>query len=149
MEQRPWQPVLEGTTGEAVLEAVRAIAAAMAAPSRADSTPSASLAAGDAGEALFFAYLAQAFPGEGHEEVALARLERAIAALAEDKAGPSLCSGFTGVAWATGLSNLSVTLDNSTAQQARLATWSVTLTNGVQAEPVTGVAALRYAGTPE
>ena len=101
MDQGPWQPILQGSAGEAALEAARAIAAALAAPSRAASTPSASLAGGDAGEALFFAYLAQAFPGEGHEEVALERLERAIAALAEDSPGPSLCSGFAGVAWAT------------------------------------------------
>ena len=98
MDQGPWQPILERSAGEAALEAARAIAAALAAPSRAVSTPSASLAGGDAGEALFFAYLAQAFPGEEHEEVALERLERAIAALAEDSAGPSLCSGFAGVA---------------------------------------------------
>ena len=101
MDQGPWQPILEGSTGEAALRAARAIATALAAPSRAVATPSASLAGGDAGEALFFAYLAQAFPGEGHEEVAFERLDRAIAALAEESPGPSLCSGFAGVAWAT------------------------------------------------
>ena len=35
------------------------------------------------------------------EQVALEGLERAIGALADDSAGPSLCSGFAGVAWAT------------------------------------------------
>src|SRR5262245_34633051 len=101
VDQRRWQPVLERSAREAALEAARAIAIVLAEPSRGAATPSASLASGDAGEALFFAYLAQAFPGEGHEEVAFERLERAIAALAEDSPGPSLCSGFAGVAWAT------------------------------------------------
>ena len=89
MDQGPSQSILERSAGEAALEAARAIAAALAAPSRAVSTPSASLAGGNAGEALFFAYLAQAFPGEGHEEVALERLERAIAALAQDAFAPN------------------------------------------------------------
>ena len=97
----PWQPILGRSAREVALEAARAIATALTGPSRAASTPSASLAGGDAGEALFFAYLAQTFPGEGHEEVAFGRLERAIAALAEDSPGPSLCSGYAGVAWAT------------------------------------------------
>jgi hypothetical protein len=101
MDEGPWQPILERSAGEGALEAARAIATALAAPSRAASAPSASLAGGDAGEALFFAYLAQAFPGEGHEEVAFERLDRAVAALAEESPGPSLCSGFAGVAWAT------------------------------------------------
>ena len=70
MDQGPWQPILERSACEAALEAACAIATALTAPSRAASAPSASLASGDAGEALFFAYLAQAFPGEGHEDVA-------------------------------------------------------------------------------
>jgi hypothetical protein len=101
VDQRSWQPILEGSARDVALEAARAIATALVAPSRPASAPSASLSGGDAGEALFFAYLAQAFPGEGHEEVAAGRLDRAIAALAEDSPGPSLCSGFAGVAWAT------------------------------------------------
>ena len=51
MDQGPWQPILQGSAGEAALEAARAIAAALAAPTRAVATPSASLANGDAGEA--------------------------------------------------------------------------------------------------
>src|SRR5262245_33541767 len=101
VERGSWRPILGRSAREAALEAARAIATALGSRARADSTPSASLAGGDAGEALFFAYLAQAFPGEGHEEVALERLERAVAALAEASPGPSLCSGFAGVAWAT------------------------------------------------
>ena len=48
MDQGSWQPILKRSAREAALEAARAIATALAAPSRAASTPSASLAGGDA-----------------------------------------------------------------------------------------------------
>ena len=48
MGQGPWQPILERSAREAALEAARAIAIALAAPSRAASTPSTSLTGGDA-----------------------------------------------------------------------------------------------------
>ena len=51
MDQGPWQPILERSAGEAAFEAARAIASALATPSGAISTPSASLAGGAAGEA--------------------------------------------------------------------------------------------------
>src|SRR5581483_10514396 len=76
-----------------------------------EGTPAdASLAAGSAGEAIFFTYLAEALsicpPARAAAEeaarcraVADARLEHAIAAVAETVLTKSLYGGFTGVAW--------------------------------------------------
>ncbi|MBV8200613.1 MAG: lanthionine synthetase C family protein, partial [Acidobacteria bacterium] len=58
-----------------------------------------SLADGPAGKALFFHYLDQARPGQGHDERALAHLEAAIAATSEAATVPGLYSGFSGTAW--------------------------------------------------
>lgn len=57
------------------------------------------LAGGESGFALFFSYLDQAHPGEGHDDVAMELLERTIQATAENPLMPSLYSGFSGVAW--------------------------------------------------
>ena len=59
-----------------------------------------SLAGGLAGQALFFTYLAQAWSRDGDRERAVQSLEEAVDALTEVEMGPSLYSGFTGVAWA-------------------------------------------------
>jgi hypothetical protein len=58
------------------------------------------LADGPAGLALFFHYLDQARPGQGHDERAVTHLETAIGATSEALAGASLYGGFSGVAWA-------------------------------------------------
>jgi lantibiotic modifying enzyme len=84
-------------------QALDEIAMALAPPSAADldaggARPQ-SLADGPAGKALFFHYLDQARPGQGHDERALAHLEAAIAATAEASTVPGLYSGFSGVAW--------------------------------------------------
>jgi lantibiotic modifying enzyme len=57
------------------------------------------LGGGEAGVALFFAYLDRARPGAGYGEIAEQRLERAINALASSAQLPSLFAGFTGIAW--------------------------------------------------
>jgi lantibiotic modifying enzyme len=100
MQAERWSPILEGGAREAALGAARDIALALADPSRAADAPDFSLHGGDAGEALFFAYLARAFPGDAHEVAAAHRLERAITTLAARPAGPTLCEGYAGVAWA-------------------------------------------------
>jgi|HubBroStandDraft_3_1064219.scaffolds.fasta_scaffold00340_6 hypothetical protein len=100
-----WQPILND---EAAARAVRAIAAIagdlLEMPPRAPKpgqriSPPFSLAEGDAGQALLFAYLDLAHPGQGWEEAALARLHRAIEAAGAIQTFPGLYSGFTGVAW--------------------------------------------------
>jgi type II secretory pathway pseudopilin PulG len=55
----------------------------------------------------------------------------------------------TGTTWATGISAVTFTLDNVTPQQAVLLTWSVTLNNGTQTEPVSGAVSLRQPLTPQ
>jgi lantibiotic modifying enzyme len=58
---------------------------------------------GDAGFALVHAGLEQAFPGRGHGAHAQRALSAATRALGRHGVGPSLASGFTGVAWAAEL----------------------------------------------
>ncbi|HEX9669190.1 MAG TPA: lanthionine synthetase LanC family protein [Thermoanaerobaculia bacterium] len=94
-----WRPSL--TDGDALraIEAARAIAADLPAPGEAE-TPGSSLTAGEAGRAVFFAYLEAACPGEGHGERGMAHLDRAVELLAAEAEAPDLLFGFTGVAWA-------------------------------------------------
>jgi lantibiotic modifying enzyme len=106
MSETTWQPILAGASAARAREVIAAIAADLAemspaAEAEADDqeSPAFSLAAGDAGQALFFAYLDLALPGSGWEEAALARLERAIEAAGAIETFPGLYSGFTGVAW--------------------------------------------------
>lgn len=59
-----------------------------------------SLAGGAAGEALFFDYAAEAFPAEeSYGELAAARLDRAVEAVAADPMSFGLYGGFSGIAW--------------------------------------------------
>jgi len=89
------------------LEAVLAIADALSAeghscgPHSASEADAASLADGDAGLAIFFAYLAQAGLTVRGFEPAERFLDAAQALLATAPMTPSLYQGFTGVAWAT------------------------------------------------
>ncbi len=102
-----WRPLLSGDLAEQALAAVDHIAADLrrAAVSSAPPEPLPlnrmrfSLSGGLAGQALFFAYLDHARPGEGHDETAVELLEKAFDDLGETEAAPGLCSGFTGVAW--------------------------------------------------
>ena len=57
------------------------------------------LALGQPGVALLFAYLVKARPDRGHEEIALRFLERAAQSVSAKKTPASLYSGLTGVAW--------------------------------------------------
>ena len=86
-----WSPLLEERDAAAAREAVDAIAGDLmrTAPG------SATLAAGDAGIALFFDYLSR----EQRLPVPAPHLERAIEALRQDELDASLYSGFLGVAW--------------------------------------------------
>lgn len=109
MSARPadWRPLLSPDETSQALEVVREIAEAL---ERWNTSPAAetplpmgrarfSLAGGWAGQALFFAYLDRAFPGEGHLETAAALLDRAFDDLGRSSAQLGLFSGLTGVAW--------------------------------------------------
>lgn len=104
-----WQTILrDGLAGQA-LEAVQAIAEDLRrfAGESHSSAPwwdlkpgyALSLASGWAGLALFFAELDRAWPGQGHDDLALELLDRAIAGVGEQEVLSGLYSGFPGVAW--------------------------------------------------
>jgi lantibiotic biosynthesis protein len=102
---RPWRPLLHGEPAQRVLRITREIADALrrrvAAQAASTSTPAAhfSLGGGNAGIALFFAYLAETFPAEGYEDTALELLEQAIDGMGAFATWPGLYGGFPGVAW--------------------------------------------------
>jgi lantibiotic modifying enzyme len=94
---RPWSPLLSGPLADQALQAVREIAGALAtAP---ESGRSASLAGGQAGQALFYAYLALHTSDSAAADRAADLLDQAAEALASTPLPPSLYSGFPGVAW--------------------------------------------------
>jgi lantibiotic modifying enzyme len=96
----PWRPILPPETVERALQVAGDIAADLQSRIAASSLGvSPSLAGGESGLALFFAYLDQARPGEGFDDLAMELLERTIQATAENPLMPSLYSGFSGVAW--------------------------------------------------
>src|SRR5690242_141026 len=96
-----WQPILTGpeaARAEAVLDSIAEALAGW--PAFPDDDPyGASLATGEAGLGLFFAYLDRARPGAGYAELADERLERAIDRLASSFQQPGLYQGFLSIAW--------------------------------------------------
>jgi hypothetical protein len=103
----PWIPILPdgddphgaASVGRVIDELAAALAPVAETPSAAETARAQALADGPAGQALFFHYLDQARPGQGHDERALQHLETAIAATAETMTAPGLYGGFSGVAW--------------------------------------------------
>ena len=102
-----WRPILEEGLAERALDCAEEIAADLRrmAASTAGAEPLPlnrarfSLAGGLAGQALFFAYLDRARPGQGYDDSAIELLEEAFDELGRTDATPGLCSGFAGVAW--------------------------------------------------
>jgi lantibiotic biosynthesis protein len=103
-----WNPILDGDLYHRAREAVTAIAAELARSWPAGATPTLAdpvrpvtrhcLADGEAGQALFFAALAEVDPERGAPGIA--HIEQAIDQISMDTALADLYSGFTGVAWA-------------------------------------------------
>jgi lantibiotic biosynthesis protein len=96
---RTWSPILEGEAAARAAAAVTAVADAIGEAPLQVRRAGSSLAAGEAGVALFFDYLDRARPGAGYGEIAWRRLDRAIDDLASSGQAPGLFSGFTGVSW--------------------------------------------------
>jgi len=98
-----WQPLLTGDLGRRARLALEEIAEDLRhrvePPSAAGEPTDFSLARGQAGQALFFAYLDRVLPGRGYADLAVELLERAAGALANRDTGPGLYSGFAGVCW--------------------------------------------------
>lgn len=89
-----WHPLLTDSLADRVSEAVREIAAALPA------TANPSLSGGQAGQAVFHAYLALHGEDEAQADRAAELLDGAVEALATTPLPPTLYTGFPGVAWA-------------------------------------------------
>ncbi|HTQ80067.1 MAG TPA: lanthionine synthetase C family protein [Thermoanaerobaculia bacterium] len=96
----PWRPLLTGELVEHAQRVLSDIASGLATTATGDSARDLSLAGGQAGIAMFFAYLNAAYPDQGHDDTAMSFLERAIEGTSELAVGAGLYSGFAGVAWA-------------------------------------------------
>jgi lantibiotic biosynthesis protein len=99
-----WEPVLQGDLRDRALDAALDIGRALTSSFESDPAPpssgDASLSRGWTGTAVTMHYMHEAFPGEGFDSVSEAALDRAIAAVAEQRMSPALMQGFPGVAWA-------------------------------------------------
>jgi hypothetical protein len=76
------------------------IATDLGAPDPANTTAPVGLAEGDCGTAVLFTYLGLVQPGHGHEDRALAYLERALENVTKAVLAPGLFVGYSGVGWA-------------------------------------------------
>ncbi len=93
-----WKPLLTGPLAEQAAQSVREIAAALPGLD-APEGGSASLAGGQAGQSLFYAYLALHTAEPAAADRAADLLEAAADTLASVPLPPSLYAGFPGVAW--------------------------------------------------
>lgn len=107
-----WRPILDGELAEQASVVIGEIADALRQeatatpddkPDLADATNRSlshpALGGGLSGVSLFFAYLHEARPGEGYDDLAADLLDRAIDRVSEHPSPPWLYGGFPGVAW--------------------------------------------------
>jgi lantibiotic modifying enzyme len=108
LRTRTWKPILDGDDAERARKALGTVAEALSEQAgelleTRDASRRPSLAGGDAGIGLFFAYLALATEDETEADrwadEALRFVDRAADALSASVTPPELYSGFTGVAW--------------------------------------------------
>jgi hypothetical protein len=92
-----WKPILEGELQQEAISVAKQIADVVR-TWKEDEKDGATLAGGESGKALMYAYLAQA--NLGSFEPAEELLARSIDAVAEQPMRPDLYGGFTGIAWA-------------------------------------------------
>ena len=100
-EEARWRPLLTGDLADRALETLADIAADLGREigRTSGSRSPVSLAMGQAGQALFFAWFDRAFPGRGHGDTAVDLLGQALENLSDLTVRPGLYTGFTGVAW--------------------------------------------------
>lgn len=94
-----WRPLLEDSAAERALEAARAIADSLPAAEAPPPLRHASLAGGQAGQALFYAYLSMVTEDEAAADMSAGLLDQASEQLAETPLPATLYTGFPGVAW--------------------------------------------------
>jgi hypothetical protein len=98
-----WRPILSGTTTQQALQAVDAIAESITSGTPPPGERDASLASGQAGLALLYAWLARTRRMARADILAWQSLDQAIEAVSTRAMDASLYGGFPGVAWATEL----------------------------------------------
>jgi class I lanthipeptide synthase len=98
-----WRPLVSGQTAQQALQAVDDIAESIASLQPPPREHDASLASGQAGLALLFAWLARTGRGQQADALAWHYLDEAIDAVSTQELGPSLFGGFAGVGWAAEL----------------------------------------------
>jgi len=96
-----WRPLLSGTAQGRALQAVDAVAESITSLSPGARDPS--LAGGQAGIALLYAWLAKAGRSSHARDLAWQCLDRAIEAVATEEMGSWFWEGFSGIAWAAEL----------------------------------------------
>lgn len=98
-----WEPIAQGSLATEAFAALDDINNALPQPGGVlgapGSAPDPSLASGDAGLALYWAYQSLSSGTSEHAERSLAHVDQAIHAVAETVLSERLYSGFTGVAW--------------------------------------------------
>jgi lantibiotic modifying enzyme len=94
-----WRPILSGTIADEALQAVDAIAESVPSIASPPTPRNPSLSRGQAGLALFYAWLARARHTSQADVLAWRYLDQAIEAVSTQAMNPSLYGGFTGVAW--------------------------------------------------
>lgn len=98
-----WQPIADSETSRRcwglIEEIERCLVEHVSSPEEDGPPPDPTLAGGEAGLALFFAYLGAARQGPEDADRALSALGRSVEALGEARLSPSLYSGFCGVGW--------------------------------------------------
>jgi hypothetical protein len=93
----PWQPLVEGEDADRVRGAVEEIAEALRGDPQNQTQPG--LCDGSAGRALFFSYMAEAWPGRGYEELAGRYYDRTVELLESAPPRVDFFDGIPGIAW--------------------------------------------------
>ncbi len=94
-----WRPILDGALAERARLSIQQISLRLRAATR-DGAPTADLAGGSAGVALFFAYLSELGGTDEDAADAVRLLEESVRALSRGDLGEMLHGGFSGIAWA-------------------------------------------------
>lgn len=94
-----WKPILNGQLGVACEKALQDLVAALSGP-KGEAHLKGGLASGASGSAILFHYLDRQHPGQGYHVISSHLIQSAVEDLSKSIYGPSLYSGFTGIAWA-------------------------------------------------
>jgi lantibiotic modifying enzyme len=94
-----WEPIIDADASRDCWSTIADIERALVEDSPNDGYVNPGIAGGDAGVALFFAYLHAAAGNEAAADFAFETLDRSMSALSEHRLLPTLYSGFFGIGW--------------------------------------------------